>query len=181
MNKHFYKLIIPASLGIAAILIYSSCGVRIPRGAQAVKNFDLEKYLGKWYEIARLDYRFEKHLEQNTAEYTLKENGAVKVYNKGYHTLKQEWRSATGEARPVDDPATGRLKVSFFKPFWSGYNVIDIDENYRYALVAGKNLKYMWILSRDTTIPDSYKNRFLQKAKQLGYDTDALIWVRQPE
>ena len=81
----------------------------------------------------------------------------------------------------MGDPATGRLKVSFFKPFWSGYNVIDIDENYRYALVAGKNLKYLWILSRDTTIPDSYKNRFLQKAKQLGYDTDALIWVRQPE
>ncbi len=179
MNKRFYKLIIPVSLGIAGILIYSSCGVRIPRGAQAVSDFDLEKYLGKWYEIARLDHRFEKHMEQNTAEYALKENGTIKVYNKGYDILKQEWRSVTGEARPAGEPAAGRLKVSFFKPFWSAYNIIDIDDNYRYTLVAGKNLKYLWILSRDTTIPDNFKDRFLKKAKQLGYDTDALIWVRQ--
>lgn len=179
MNTRFYKLIMPISIGIAGILLYSSCSIRMPKGAQPVANFNLEKYLGKWYELARLDHRFEKNMDRNTAEYSLKENGAVKVYNRGYDNKKSKWKSATGEARPVGDSSTGRLKVAFMKPFWAAYNVIDVDPNYEYALVAGKNLKYLWILSRHTTIPDHYKNRFLKKAQQLGYDTDALIWVSQ--
>lgn len=177
MDKRFYKLIIPVSLGIAGLLILNSCSVRLPKGAKPVAHFDLEKYLGTWYEIARLDHRFEKNMDRNTAEYSMKGNGVIRVYNKGYDNRRNKWRSATGEARPVEGAETGRLKVAFFKPFWAAYNVIDIDSNYEYALVVGKNLKYLWILSRHTTIPDNYRKRFLKKAQQLGYDTDALIWV----
>ena len=92
--------------------------------------------------------------------------------------MKNEWKEAIGEAKFVNQPSEARLKVSFFKPFWSGYNVIDIDENYQYALIAGDNLDYLWILSREKTIPESYKQRFLEKAKSLGYETENLIWVK---
>ena len=93
--------------------------------------------------------------------------------------MKNEWKEAIGEAKFVNQPSEARLKVSFFKPFWSGYNVIDLNENYQYALIAGDNLDYLWILSREKTIPESYKQRFLEKAKSLGYETKNLIWVKQ--
>ena len=172
-------MIIPASLGILGVLLFNSCSVGIPKGATAVQNFDSEKYLGKWYEIARFDFRFEKNLNNVTAEYSKKDNGNIKVKNRGYDYIKQIWKESVGEAKFVNEPTEARLKVSFFKPIWSGYNVIDIDENYKYALVAGNDLDYLWILSRETTLPESYKQRFLEKAKSLGYKTENLIWVEQ--
>lgn len=172
-------MIIPASLGILGVLLFNSCAVGIPKGATAVQNFDSEKYLGKWYEIARFDFRFEKNLNNVTAEYSKKDNGNIKVKNRGYDYIKQIWKESIGEAKFVNKPTEARLKVSFFKPIWSGYNVIDIDENYKYALVAGNDLDYLWILSRETTLPESYKQRFLEKAKSLGYKTENLIWVEQ--
>ena len=175
--KNFTKIAVPVSLGILGLLIFSSCSVGIPDGANAVQNFDSKKYLGKWYEIARFDYRFEKNMNNVTATYSLKENGNIKVDNKGFNYVKNEWKQSIGEARFVNEPTEARLKVSFFKPFWAGYNVIDIDEDYKYALVAGSNLDYLWILSREKTIPENYKQRFLEKAKNLGYKTENLIWV----
>lgn len=177
--KTLKKIIIPASLGILGVLLFNSCAVGIPKGATAVQDFDSEKYLGKWYEIARFDFRFEKNLNNVTAEYSKKDNGNIKVKNRGYDYIKQIWKESVGEAKFVNEPTEARLKVSFFKPIWSGYNVIDIDENYKYALVAGNDLDYLWILSRETTIPESYKQRFLEKAKSLGYKTENLIWVEQ--
>ena len=176
--KTFYKIAVPVSLGALGLVIFNSFSVGIPKGAAAVKNFDAKKYLGRWYEIARFDYRFEKNMDNVTAEYSENSDGSIRVNNKGYNYLKKEWKESIGEARFVKDKAEARLKVSFFKPIWAGYNVIDIDEDYQYALVAGSSLKYLWILSRTTTIPESIRQRFIEKAKRIGYTTDELIWVR---
>ncbi len=153
-----------------------SCST-IPKGAVAVTPFDKDRYLGKWYEIARLDFRHEKNLNNVTAEYTLNDDGTIRVDNRGYHTKKDKWKQAIGKAKFVGDSNVARLKVSFFGPFYSGYNVIAIDDDYRYALVAGKNLKYLWILSRDTEIPASVRDNYLKIAEDIGYETDDLLWV----
>lgn len=175
------KTVFPLAIGLIGYSILQSCSVGIPKGAQAVQNFKAEKYLGKWYEIARFDFRFEKNLNNVTATYSKKDNGAIKVENRGYDYINRKWKESVGEAKFIKDDDLARLKVSFFKPVWSGYNVIDIDENYRYALIAGNNLDYLWILSRDKTIPAEYKKRFLEKAKALGYQTENLIWVKHDE
>ncbi|UFK97221.1 lipocalin family protein [Kaistella faecalis] len=177
--KKLTKIVVPVSLGILGLLIFSSCSVKIPEGATAVNNFEKEKYLGKWYEIARLDFKWEKNMEQVTAEYSLKDNGHIKVDNKGYNYVKKEWKQSIGEARFVEDEKTSRLKVSFFKPFWAGYNVIELAGDYQYALVVGDDLDNMWILSREKTIPEDIKQRFLSKAKSLGYKTEELVWTKQ--
>jgi len=149
----------------------------IPKGAIAVKPFDQKKYLGIWYEIARLDYKFEKNLNNVTATYTLKKDGAIKVDNKGFNYKKEKWEQSIGKAKPVADPQEAKLKVSFFGPFYSGYNVIAIDKEYKYALVAGKSTKYLWILSREKTIPEEIKKEYIQQARAIGYKTDELVWV----
>lgn len=176
--KTFQKIAIPISLGIIGLLFLNSCSVGIPAGATAIKNFDSDKYLGKWYEIARFDYKFERNMDNVTANYSLNPDGSIKVQNQGYNYVKKEWKESIGEARFVNDKSEARLKVSFFKPIWAGYNVIDIDDNYQNALVVGNSTKYIWILSRNKKMPESIKERFLAKAKKLGYDTNALIWVK---
>ncbi|HLP22286.1 MAG TPA: lipocalin family protein [Chitinophagales bacterium] len=154
-------------------------GVNIPEKAHAVKPFDQKRYLGKWYEIARLDYYFERNLDSVTATYSLRGDGKIKVDNKGFNFKENKWEESIGKAVPVDDPTEARLKVSFFGPFYAGYNVIAIDKDYKYALVAGKNLDYLWLLSRETTMPDDVKAEYLAKASAIGYDTGKLIWVDQ--
>ncbi|WP_294207841.1 lipocalin family protein [uncultured Chryseobacterium sp.] len=179
--KNLKKLVIPVSLGIIGLMLLNSCSVGIPEGATAVKNFDADRYLGKWYEIARFDYRFEKDMDNVTAEYSKNPDGSIRVQNKGYNYVKKEWKQSVGEARFVNDKTEARLKVSFFKPIWAGYNVIELDDNYQYALVVGNNLKYLWILSRTTTIPENVRQKFLEKAKSIGYNTDELIWVKHTQ
>jgi len=154
-----------------------SCST-IPDGVTAVQPFDKDRYLGKWYEIARIDFKFERNLNNTTAEYSLNNNGTIKVVNKGYDTTKKEWKSATGVAKFVKNENVAMLKVSFFGPFYSGYNVIAIDNEYKYALIAGKNLKYLWILSRNTAIPDDVRKNYLELAKRVGYNTNELIWIK---
>lgn len=153
-----------------------SCAT-IPDGAVAVKSFDKAKYLGKWYEIARIDFKYERDLNNTTAEYSLNDDGTIKVNNQGYNTKKGEWAQSIGKAKFIGSDDIAMLKVSFFGPFYSGYNVIEIDDGYKYALVAGKNHEYLWILSRETSIPDDVKERYLTIAKEAGYDTDDLLWV----
>lgn len=171
------KLSIALAIGAGVIALTSACSVTIPKGAKAVKPFDGDRYLGKWYEIARLDFKFEKHLNNVTAQYSKGEEGMIKVLNRGYHVIKKEWKESTGKAKFVRDPQEARLKVSFFGPFYAGYNVIAIDKDYQYALVAGNNLDYLWILSREKTIPENIKNQYLQQAKDLGYQTQNLVWT----
>jgi len=172
------KYIAPVLLGAGVALALYSCGSTIPKNAVAVSNFDKAKYLGKWYEIARLDFKYEKGLNNVTAEYTANNDGSIKVDNKGYDAKKDKWKESIGKAKFVKTNNVGMLKVSFFGPFYAGYNVIAVEDNYKYALVAGESLKYMWILSREKTIPESVKANFLIKAREIGYEISDLVWVK---
>lgn len=165
-----------AFTGLVGLFAFNSCA-NIPEGAVAVKPFDSGKYFGKWYEIARMDFRFERDLNNTTANYSLNDDGSIKVDNRGFNYKTNQWKQAIGKAKFVGVPDEARLKVSFFGPFYSGYNVIALDDQYKYALIAGQSLKYLWILSRDTAIPEATRQAYLKIAKDLGYNTDALIWV----
>jgi apolipoprotein D and lipocalin family protein len=146
-----------------------------------VQNFDSNKYLGKWYEIARIDYKWEKNLNNVTANYSLNENGTIKVENKGFDQLKNKWKTATGKAKFAGNTNQGKLKVSFLGPFYAAYNIVALDPEYKYALVIGSSPDNMWILSRDTAIPEFIKKAYLQKAQELGVQTAELIWVEHTQ
>lgn len=168
-------LIIAFLLGL--ILLFNSCA-SIPQKAKALENFDVNRYLGTWYEIARFDFRFERDIDNVSAQYSLNKDGNVNVLNSGYKYKKEKWEKANGRAKFRGSKDIAALKVSFFGPFYAAYNVIALDENYKYALVAGKNLKYLWILSRTKDIPEEIKTNYLKIAQQIGYDTSKLIWVK---
>lgn len=167
-------------VALATLLSISSCA-NTEKTFVAVQNFDARKYMGKWYEIARFDFRFERNLIKTTAEYSLNENGTVRVVNRGYDTIKNEWNQAIGKAKLVGKPEEAMLKVSFFGPFYSDYTVIALDTAYRAALVAGKNLNYLWILSRTSTLDEATKQAFLNVAEGYGFNVKNLIWVKQDE
>jgi len=163
---------------ILSFLMISGC-VSMPKGSRAAEPFSQEKYLGRWYEIARMDFTQERNLDSVTAEYSLREDGKIKVVNQGYNYKTGEWKRAEGKAAPVGNGNDGRLKVSFFGPFYSGYNVIAIDPDYKYALVYGDNTKYMWLLSREKTMPEEVVNKYLQMARGSGYKVEELVWPKQ--
>lgn len=152
---------------------------------ETIKNFDLKKYLGKWYEIARFDYRFEKDLYAVTAEYSLREDGKIKVVNSGHKgSPTGPLSSAKGKAKlgaPDDPQRPGYLKVSFFWFFYSPYYILEIDPDYRYVLVGGKNHKYLWIMSRNPTLPQDITQMLIDKAKQMGFETSKLLFTQQSE
>jgi len=164
------------NLTITGIFLLNACS-NIPNGVKAVQPFDKQKYLGKWYEIARLDFRFEKNLNNTTANYSINNDGSIKVDNQGFNYKTMKWEQAIGKAKFVGNNNVAMLKVSFFGPFYSGYNVIALDSEYKYALVAGKNLNYLWILSRDTTIPENVKQNYLKTAENYGFKTSSLLWI----
>ncbi|MFA6341654.1 MAG: lipocalin family protein [Fibrobacteraceae bacterium] len=141
-----------------------------------VTDFNKDKYLGKWYEIARLDFRFEKDLNNTTAEYLLVQD-KIKVINRGFNYKTLKWKEAVGKAKFKDNPTKGALLVSFFGPFYGEYNIIALDSDYQYALIAGNSTKYLWILSRTRELPESIKSEYLNIAKTFGYDINKLIWV----
>ena len=152
----------------------------IPSGLKAVDNFEVEKYLGTWYEIARLDHSFERGLTNVSATYTLRNDGGINVLNKGYNPAKDKWSQAKGKAYFVKDKATGRLKVTFFWPFYGGYNIINIDkEGYSYALVCGPNRSYLWILAREKSLDKNIIDNLIEVATKSGFKTDSLIFVKQ--
>ncbi len=162
---------------IGIIILFNSCA-SIPQKAKPVENFEVNRYLGTWYEVARFDFRFEKDLDNTSANYTLDKKGNVIVMNSGYNFVKKKWSKADGLAKFRGDKNIAALKVSFFGPFYSGYNVIALDENYQYALIAGKSLDYLWILSRTKELPDEIKTEYLKIAEDIGYDTSRLIWIK---
>jgi apolipoprotein D and lipocalin family protein len=174
MKKRFW---IGAALLVTAAVVAGKTQLMLPKGAVVVKPFDKEKYLGKWYEIARMDFKFERNMNNVTANYSMNENGYIRVVNRGYETIKKEWKDAVGKAKFSGSPDEARLKVSFFGPFYAAYNVIALDDQYKYALVCGKNLSYLWILSRETTIPEDIKQQYLDLAQKIGFNTSALVWV----
>lgn len=143
---------------------------------KVISEFNQDKYLGKWYEIARLDFKYEKDLNNTTAEY-LPIKDKIKVINRGFNYKTFKWQEAVGKAKFKDDPSKGALLVSFFGPFYGEYNIIALDSDYRYALIAGRSTKYLWILSRTKEIPESVRSEYLNTAKTFGYDISKLIWV----
>ncbi|GAB5379429.1 MAG: lipocalin family protein [Aliiglaciecola sp.] len=168
------------ALCLAAIIFLQAC-TSIPDGIKPVDNFELDRYLGTWYEIARLDHKFERGLDHVTAHYEMREDGGVSVTNRGYNTEENEWEQADGKAYFVGDPQTGHLKVSFFGPFYASYVIFDLDsEGYQYALVTGPNRDYFWILSRQKQLPQAILNALLAKAKTNGFATEELIYVSHP-
>ncbi len=164
-------------LFLSSILI--GC-IGVPRGVVPVKNFDETKYLGKWYEIARLDHSFERGLSRVTAEYELRSDGGIKVVNRGFSVAENRWKEADGKAYFVKARNEGHLKVSFFGPFYGSYIVFELDkENYQYAFVSGQNTSYLWLLSRTPTISKEVIEQFITKSKALGFDTNSLIFTEQ--
>jgi apolipoprotein D and lipocalin family protein len=152
----------------------------MPERVQPVTDFELDRYLGKWYEIARLDHSFERGLERVTAEYSLKDDGGVKVVNRGFSVKKGEWNESEGKAYFVEDASQGYLKVSFFGPFYGSYVVFGLDQiDYQYAFISGPDTSYLWLLSRTPQVSDEVMNDFLEQAQARGFDTDDLIIVNQ--
>ncbi|OVZ94400.1 hypothetical protein CBW58_02375 [Yersinia frederiksenii] len=166
---------------LTATLLSVACGVTPPKDVKIVDNFQLPRYLGTWYEIARLDHSFERGLDHVTANYSLRDDGGVKVVNRGYNVKKQQWQESVGKAYFIGSPQQASLKVSFFGPFYGGYNVIDLDDEYQHALIAGPNRDYLWILSRTPTIDTQTQQRLVAVAQHYGFPVDKLIWVEQGE
>jgi len=161
------------------VVLLTSCA-SIPEGVTPIQGFEVNRFLGKWYEVARLNHPFERGLSNVTATYSLKSNGDIRVLNRGYNERKQRWQNAEGKAKFVAAPSTGRLKVSFFDPIYGGYNIIELDkENYQYALVVGNDRTYMWILSRNAKLNPAIQKRLIRKAKDLGFPVESLIYVEQ--
>ena len=164
---------------LATALCLGGC-LGMPESVTPVKGFELNRYLGRWYEIARLDHSFEQGLEQVTAEYSLREDGGVTVVNRGFLPAENIWKEAEGKAFFVEEPTTGYLKVSFFGPFYGSYVIFELDrEKYRYAFVSGPDNSYLWLLARTPTVDKKLLDRFVAQAHQLGFATDKLIYVRQ--
>ncbi len=145
-----------------------------------VKGFDANRYLGKWYELGRFENRFERGMTKTTAHYSLNHNGTIKVVNAGYDPAKGRNRSATGKAKFASSPDLGALRVSFFGPFYGGYNIVALDRNYKWSIVAGDNpKKYFWVLSRQSQLSTQLKNEALTVARKLGIDPSSILWVEQ--
>lgn len=165
-----------ALLSLCCSALFGCAG--IPDGVRAVQEFRLEPYLGTWFEIARLDNRFERGLSDITATYSLADNGSIVVKNRGWSLKESRWKEVTGKAKPVGEPGEARLKVSFFGPFYAGYNVIALDSgDPQWALVCGNNRSYLWILARTPVLADSVYTDLAERASALGFDTGALIRV----
>jgi len=175
-RKSLKALLIPALVLVTGL---TGC-LGIPEDVEPVENFELDRYLGKWYEIARLDHSFERGLDNVTAEYSLRGDGGVKVVNRGYSAETGKWDEATGKAYFVESEDLGYLKVSFFGPFYGSYVVFGLDrEDYQYSFVSGPDTSYLWLLSRTPEVSPDVIRRFTEKAASLGFDTKRLIWVKQ--
>ncbi len=179
MNKKtIFKIGALTVFGVSAALLFNSCSVKVPDYIKPVQNFDAEQYAGKWYEIARFDFKHEKDMSNVTAEYSLNSDGTIQVVNKGFDYIKNEWKTSKGKAKFNSADKSAALKVSFFGPFYGGYNVVMMDPDYKTALIFGENTDYIWILSREKSIPESTKEKFLNEAKKAGYDLNRLVWTK---
>lgn len=169
------RVALAATAATAAAVLAAGCAVKVPVNIQPVQNFDAAKYMGQWYEIARIDHRFQKGLTKAQANYTLNADGTVKVVNRGFNAAKNEWKSVEGTAKFLGDPKTAALKVSFFGPFYGGYNVVYLDPNYQTSLVIGENTDYFWLLSRKPELPREEVQQLLQKAQSMGVDLNKVM------
>jgi apolipoprotein D and lipocalin family protein len=165
-------------LGITLCTLLLAGCVAAPKGVSVVESFDLDSYLGTWYEIARLDHRFERDLSHVSATYTKRKDGGIDALNRGFNRQTNSWKDARGRAYPVSETGVASLKVTFFWPFYAGYNVIELDhQGYQYAMVCGPDRSYLWILARQQQLDKSIVRRLVDKAQELGFKADELIYV----
>lgn len=153
----------------------------IPRKAVAVNPFEIGRFLGKWYEVARLDYKFDRNIINTSVDFSLKPNGNLRVVKRWYNYYRKRREINIGMAKFAGDSQEGKLLISFRKPMYFGYNVIGVDADYKYALVAGEDLRHLWLLSREHVIPENIRRSFIHKASLIGFDISKLIWVDQNE
>jgi len=166
------------SLTAVTLLLLAGC-TGLPEGIEPVTGFDKDRYLGTWYEIARLDHSFEEGLSKVTAEYTLNDDGSIKVINRGYNAEEGKWEEAEGRAVFVGDSDVGHLKVSFFGPFYGSYVVFGLDEVYSTAYLTGYNRDYLWLMSRTPEVSDEVLDAFKARAEAEGFELGELIVVEQ--
>lgn len=159
-------------------LLLASCLGR-PDGVSPVEQLDTQRYLGTWYEVARLDHSFERGLSNVTADYSMREDGGLRVINRGYSAEEGDWQQAEGRAYTIEEDQPGHLKVSFFGPFFGSYVVFELDPDYQYAFVSGNTTNYLWLLARTPSVSDALKTHFLQRAEMLGFEVEDLIFVDQ--
>ena len=158
------------------ILLLSACVYNAGRDSinrSTVENFDLSRFMGRWYEIARFDHSFARGMQGVTADYSLQADGSVRVVNSGMRGNKPV--EAVGRAKLTSHP--GRLRVSFFWIFYSDYNILAMGNNGQWALVGSRSPRYLWILSRTPSMPIDELNYVINLAEQRGYNTDNLIFV----
>ncbi len=170
------RAVLVAALGTVAVLAGCS-STQPPEGITPVTPFDLARYEGRWYEVARLDHSFERGMTDVSATYQRQADGSVRVLNRGFDTAKNDWRQAEGKAKFTGDTNTASLKVSFFGPFYGGYHVAALDADYQWALVVGPDRSYCWILSRTKVLTPAARDQLTARAQALGIDTQAFIWV----
>ncbi|MGR5140976.1 lipocalin family protein [Photobacterium sp. DNB23_23_1] len=167
-----------ATFALLSSILLAGC-TGMPQSVEPVSPFSVDKYLGTWYEIARLDHSFERGLSHVSAVYTLNDDGSIKVINRGYDTEEQQWQQADGRAVFVDDTDKAHLKVSFFGPFYSSYVVFFLEPNYSIALVSGYNTDYLWLLAREPVMDEARIDRYVAIAEQAGFATDKLLYPDQ--
>lgn len=165
------------ALSVALLLLAGCANTSPPPGVSPVSPFDVNRYQGRWYELARLDHSFERGMTDVSATYTPRSDGSIRVLNRGFNTANDRWQAVTGKALFTGSPAVASLKVSFFGPFYGGYHVAAIDPDYRWALVVGPNTSYCWILAREKHLGASEMKRIVARAQALGVDTASLVWV----
>jgi apolipoprotein D and lipocalin family protein len=174
-----HRCAIHCVLLLVTLLSLSACSTAPPPGVTVVTPFDLARYEGKWYEIARLDHSFERGLSDVSASYKQQADGSVQVINRGYDSQRGDWKQATGRALFTGDPQHASLKVSFFGPFYGGYHVVALDPQYRWSMVIGPDRDYVWILARDKQLSPDVREQLLDQARALGIAVERLIWVAQ--
>jgi len=153
----------------------------IPRKAVAVNPFEIDRFLGKWYEVARLDYKLDRNIINTSIDFSLKPNGNLRIVKRWYNYYKKRREINIGKAKFAGPIYEGKMLLSLYKPLYFGYNVIGIDPEYKYALVAGEDYRHLWLLSREHTMPDDIRRSFIHKASLIGYDISKLVWVDQNE
>jgi apolipoprotein D and lipocalin family protein len=175
-SSHWLNRLQTRFMLLAAAFLLAGC-TGVPQGVTPAQGFQSERYLGTWYEIARLDHSFERGLSDISATYQRRADGGIDVLNKGYDPARSAWREAKGRAYFLGSPDIASLKVSFFGPFYGGYHVMALDPDYRWAMVAGPDHDYFWILARTPGLPDAVLNDLLRTAREAGFDLNGLIRV----
>lgn len=172
--------ILSIALALSCAGFFTSCTSMSPTNIKPVESFEIQRYLGDWYEIGRFDFKWEKDMKNVLANYSMNENGSIKVTNSGYDYVYKKQKQSIGKAKfATSQTDIANLKVSFFGPFYSAYTVIALDSDYQYALVAGANKDLLWILSRTKTMPEEIRKKYVQIAESAGYNLEKFVWTIQ--